>query len=249
MKVSKAEELGDHMKRSMINVLMRDAVEYFAQQKFYLPPFAYWRPADWRGKGPEVAEIVRDGLGWDITDYGLDQFQRYGLLLFTLRNGNPAAWREGKSKPYCEKIMIAEPGQEHQTHFHHRKLEDIINRGGGLLAIRLHNATPQGGLADTLVQVSVNGEQRTLEAGSIVRLTPGESITLTPRLYHKFWAEGSRVMMGEVSTINDDVGDNHFYQLIGTGRFSEIEEDEEPLYLLFSEVQKYWNPEAVSAGG
>jgi D-lyxose ketol-isomerase len=235
------------MKRSIINAIMRDAVEYFRQEKFYLPPFAYWRPENWQRKGSEVEEIVKNGLGWDISDYGLDNYARYGLLLFTLRNGNAAQWRLGKSKPYCEKIMIAEPGQEHQTHFHSKKLEDIINRGGGQLAIRLYNASPEDGLDDTPVQVNVNGERRSLPAGEVVLLGPGESLTITPRLYHKFWAEGSRVMMGEVSTINDDSGDNTFYKLIGTGRFSEIEEDEEPLYLLFSEVHKYWNPEQVEA--
>lgn len=229
------------MKRSAINAIMQDAVDYFHQQKFCLPPFAYWRPGDWQRKGPEVEGIVKNGLGWDITDYGLDQYERYGLLLFTLRNGNAGEWQQGKSKPYCEKIMIAEPGQEHQTHFHNKKLEDIINRGGGQLAIRLYNASPEDELDDKPVHVNVDGEWRSLTAGEVVRLRPGESITLTPRLYHKFWAEGSRVMMGEVSTINDDTGDNHFYKLIGTGRFSEVEEDEEPLYLLFSEYHKYWN--------
>jgi D-lyxose ketol-isomerase len=190
---------------------------------------------------------VKNGLGWDITDYGLDQYKRYGLLLFTLRNGNAGDWRQGKSKPYCEKIMLAEPGQEHQTHFHSKKLEDIINRGGGQLAIRLYNASPEDGLDDTPVRANVNGEWRTLPAGDVVLLNPGESITLTPRLYHKFWAVGSRVMMGEVSTINDDAGDNHFYKLIGTGRFSAVEEDEEPLYLLFSEYRRYWNPKQAGA--
>jgi len=228
------------MKRSVINDIMRDAVEFFQQQRFFLPPFAYWTPEDWRRKGPEVGDIVKNGLGWDITDFGLDQFYRYGLLLFTLRNGSAAEWRQGRSKPYCEKVMIAEPGQEHQTHFHQKKLEDIINRGGGQLVIRLYNASPENELADTPVRINVDGVWRTLAAGDVVRLDPGESITLTTRIYHKIWAEGGRVMMGEVSTINDDAADNFFYQMIGTGRFSTVEEDEEPLYLLFSDYPKYY---------
>ena len=233
------------MLRSVVNSALRDAIDFFRAQNFYLPPFAYWTPDDWLQKGSEAAEIVQNGLGWDITDYGLDNFQRYGLLLFTLRNGSPSEWRQGKGKPYCEKIMIAEVGQEHQMHTHWKKVEDIINRAGGSLAIRLFNASAEDELAKSDVTFTMDGIRRTIPAGEVVRLIPGESITLHPRLFHKFWAEGSRVMMGEVSTINDDTNDNHFYQPFGSGRFSEIVEDEPPLYLLFSEYKNFWNPEGI----
>jgi D-lyxose ketol-isomerase len=228
------------MQRSIVNAIMRDAVDFFYAQGFHLPPFATWTPDDWRQKGAEAAEIVKNGLGWDVTDYGLGDFQQYGLLLFTMRNGSLDDWRQGKSKSYCEKLMIAEVGQEHQMHFHWKKVEDIINRAGGRLAIRLYNAGPQDELANTDVIVSVDGVRRILPAGEVLWLCPGESVTLTPRLYHKFWAEDERVMMGEVSTINDDSNDNHFYQPFGSGRFSEIEEDEPPLYLLSSDYSNYW---------
>jgi hypothetical protein len=228
------------MKRSEINTLMQDALAFFQQNKFYLPPFARWTPQDWAVKSAEVSEIVHNELGWDLTDYGLGQFQHFGLLLFTLRNGNMAAWRSGHGKPYAEKVMIAEVDQVHQMHFHWRKVEDIINRAGGSLAIELYNATEDDQLADTPITVSVDGEVRRLPAGEVVLLKPGESITLHQRLYHRFWAEGQRVMMGEVSTVNDDKDDNCFYQPIGSGRFGAIEEDVEPLYLLFSDYTRYW---------
>jgi D-lyxose ketol-isomerase len=50
--------------------------------------------------------------------------------------------------------------------------------------------------------------------------------------YHSFWGEpgNGRVLVGEVSKVNDDRTDNHFLDPVG--RFPEIEEDEEPLYLL-----------------
>jgi D-lyxose ketol-isomerase len=232
------------MQRSVVNAIMRDVFDFFHAQGFHLPPFATWTPDDWHQRGAEASEIVKNGLGWDITDYGLGDFQRYGLLLFTLRNGSVEGWRQGKSKPYCEKLMIAEVGQEHQMHFHWKKVEDIINRAGGRLAIRLYNAGTQDKLANTDVVVSVDGMRRTLPAGEVLWLGPGESVTLTPRLYHKFWAENSRVIMGEVSTINDDSNDNHFFQPFGSGRFSTIEEDEPPLYLLSSDYSNYWNSQA-----
>jgi len=228
------------MKRSQINSLMAEADAFFKSHHVFLPPFAYWSPAQWQQQGAEVAEIVDSRLGWDISDYGLNDFARYGLLLFTLRNGGPKSWQRGFAKHYAEKVMIAEAGQTHQMHMHLRKLEDLINRGGGTLAIELYNATDDDRLADSVVRVNCDGIWRELAAGSIVRLQPGESITLTPRLYHRFWAEGGRVLMGEVSSVNDDLVDNRFYEMIGTGRFSDIDEDETPVYLLCTEYVRFW---------
>jgi D-lyxose ketol-isomerase len=228
------------MKRSQINALMQEADAFFQSHHTFLPPFAHWSPADWASKGPEVQEIVDNCLGWDISDYGLNDFARYGLLGFTLRNGGPQSWQRGFDKRYAERVLIPLPGQTHQMHMHARKMEDIINRGGGVLALMLYNATPDNGLAESEVRVNLDGVWRTLPAGTTVSLKPGESITLTPRLYHRFWAEGERVVMGEVSTVNDDVKDNYFYQLIGTGRFSAVEDDVPPLYPLANEYARFW---------
>lgn len=233
------------MKRSEINVLMQDAVEFFREHNFHLPPFAFWTVQDWAIKRFEVSQIVQNDLGWDITDYGLDDFKKYGLLLFTLRNGNMGDWDAGVGTPYAEKVMIAEVDQVHQMHFHWKKVEDIINRNGGTLLIQLYNSTEDEQLSQSEVRVIVDGVLRRVPAGGTIKLKPGESITLPTLTYHKFWAEGERVMMGEVSTINDDKIDNCFYQPIGTGRFSEIEEDEPPFYLLFTDYKKYWNPERI----
>jgi hypothetical protein len=115
-------------------------------------------------------------------------------------------------------------------HFHWTKVEDIINRGGGKLVIKLFNSTSDERLADTDVTVSMDGLRHTLKAGDKVVLSPGESITLTSRLYHEFWGAESRVLVGEVSLVNDDRTDNRFYEPVG--RFPEIEEDEPPLHLL-----------------
>jgi len=231
------------MKRSIINAKMQDAVEFFRKNKFELPPFAYWGVDDWKMKGEEVSEIVNNELGWDITDYGMGEFERYGLLLFTLRNGNMVDWNRGIGKPYAEKIMIAEVDQIHQMHFHKQKIEDIINRAGGDLCIQIYHAASDESLAETEVKVHLDGVLRRFNAGDIVKLKPGESIKLDQNIFHRFWAERKRVMIGEVSFINDDKVDNFYYQPIGSGRFSKTEEDEKPLYLLFSDYRKYWGIE------
>jgi len=225
------------MLRSQINHLLMDAAGYFEHQAVRLPPFAFWSPDDWAVKSSEVEEIVVCRLGWDVTDFGLGDFYRYGLLLFTIRNGNPNA---GYRKSYAEKLMIAEAGQEHQMHYHARKMEDIINRAGGKLAIRVFNADAENGLENSPVNLSVDGVSRQVQAGEVLLLEPGESITLPPRCFHKFWAEEKRVLLGEVSMVNDDETDNIFYQPFGTGRFPQIEEDELPLYPLCTEYNRFW---------
>jgi D-lyxose ketol-isomerase len=227
------------MKRSEINAVMHRADEFIRSQGFHLPPFAYWTPEDWQGKGPEAAEIVENRLGWDITDFGMGDFGRNGLFLFTIRNGSPQNWKTLKGKLYAEKILIIEVDQATPMHFHWSKMEDIINRGGGKLAIQIYNATPAEELDEVNeVRVSVDAVWRTLPPGGVVELEPGESITLPQYCYHKFWAVGGRVLAGEVSLVNDDESDNRF--LNPMPRFPEIDEDAVPLHLLCTDYPCYY---------
>lgn len=228
------------MKRSEINTLILDTDAFLKEHHFFLPPFAYWTPEDWAAKGPEVREIVDRGLGWDVTDFGLGDYEKRGLFLFTIRNGNPENLKTGEGKIYAEKVLIVGVDQVTPMHFHWVKMEDIINRGGGRLAIQLYNSTPDSLLADTDVSVSLDGVMRTVRAGDVVVLRPGESITLPPGLYHKFWGEQERVLVGEVSMVNDDHADNRFYEPMG--RFPDIEEDEPPIHLLVGDYPQYYRP-------
>ncbi|MDX1523478.1 MAG: D-lyxose/D-mannose family sugar isomerase [Anaerolineae bacterium] len=226
------------MKRSTINQIIREADEFMKTHGFYLPPFAYWSPETWQSKGPEVGEIVEKNLGWDITDFGGGEYEKLGLFLFTIRNGSLENLRTGQGKTYAEKVLIVDVDQVTPMHFHWHKTEDIINRGGGTLAIQLYNSTRDEQLAETDITVSTDGVVRHLKAGDIVRLAVGESITLPTGLYHKFWGEGSKVLVGEVSKVNDDANDNRFLDPIG--RFPEIEEDEPPLHLLVGDYPRYY---------
>ena len=224
------------MRRSEINQVLQSADEFLKAHQFYLPSFAYWTPEQWTRTGSEAAEIVENQLGWDITDFGSGDFGKYGLFLFTLRNGRP---NNPTGKPYCEKIMIVEEHQVTPFHFHWLKMEDIINRGGGLLKIQLYNSTPDEELdQENDVLVSLDGVKQTLKAGSVVTLKPGESITLTHHLYHAFWAENGKCLVGEVSQVNDDKRDNRFHK--APGRFPSIEEDTLPLHLLVSDYPHYF---------
>jgi len=216
------------MKRSEINKILKNAVDFINEKNFILPPFAFWNRNDWKNKNEEYDEIRDNMLGWDITDFGSGEFYKIGLLMFTLRNGN---FNNKKyTKPYAEKLLIAENNQITPFHFHYSKMEDIINRGGGSLVIQMYNSDENGGFSATDVNVSRDGKNYRVKAGTLVTLSPGESITLSPKCYHQFWAERGKVLIGEVSKVNDDRVDNRFYNKIG--RFPNIEEDEEPLYLM-----------------
>ena len=222
------------MKRSEINAIIRDAMAFIDSFHFALPPFANWTPEDWAEKGDRCNEIRDNMLGWDITDYGLGKFDEVGLVLVTIRNGNQN--NPKYEKPYAEKLLISQEDQVCPMHFHWKKMEDIINRGGGILMMELYNSTPDGELDKVNpVDVVSDGVLLTVPAGTVLELQPGQSVTLTHGLYHDFSVEegSGPVLLGEVSQCNDDNTDNRFLEPIG--RFPEIEEDEAPFRLLCNE--------------
>ena len=124
------------MKRSEINRYIDEARAFFAEHSFYLPVWVDWTPEEWATKGEECEEIRRNQLGWDVTDFAKGDFMKEGLTLVTIRNGNV----KYDKKSYCEKIMFVRENQITPTHFHWKKMEDIINRGGGTLCIKLWKA-------------------------------------------------------------------------------------------------------------
>lgn len=227
------------MKRSEINMYIREAIQLFDSAGFKLPPFAFWTPEQWREKGSEANEIRDNQLGWDLTDFGLGKYLDTGLLLFTIRNGNYNK-RENYPKGYAEKIMVVKENQITPWHYHWNKREDIINRGGGVLVVELYRASKDNTFADEPVRVSVDGVLREVDPGGQVHIHPGESICLEPYVFHTFYGlqEKGTIIVGEVSDVNDDNNDNCFFEKIG--RFPAIVEDEPPIHLLCNEY-----PEAI----
>lgn len=224
------------MKRSEINKALKEMEGMIKEYRFALPPFCSFTPGDWAEMGHEYDEIRDNMLGWDITDYGLGDFNRIGFSLITLRNGNLKMDRY--TKTYAEKLLYIREGQMAPMHFHWNKMEDIINRGGGNVLIRVYNSTKEGEFADSDVTVHCDGREYTVPAGTQVKLYPGESISIYPYMYHDFELEPGTgpVLLGEVSMCNDDEHDNRFYEPIG--RFPAIEEDEPAYRLLCNEYPK-----------
>lgn len=188
------------MKRSEINQLIRSATACFGAHGWALPP----KPQ------------------WDVTDFGLGEWRRFGLVLINLAD----------ESEYCEKLMYVQSGMTTPAHCHGRKKEDIISRWG-VLRITLWPCEP-GTCADQSFWVQVNGELREVGVGESIDLTAGERVTLPPGLYHEFVAVTEECIVGEVSTANDDLNDN-FFANKDVGRYPGIEEDEPALLKLLSD--------------
>ena len=223
------------MKRSEINKALKELEAMCAKYKCYLPLFCNFTPEEWQEKGHEYDEVRDCMLGWDITDYGLGNFDKFGASLITIRNGCRTQ-PEKYPKVYAEKLLYLKEGQMAANHFHWFKTEDIINRGGANILTRVYNSLPNESI-DKVSDVTVHcdGRTYTVSAGTRVRLTPGESIHIQQYMYHDFEVEPGTgaALLGEVSQCNDDNTDNSFNPPVG--RFPKIEEDEAPYRLLCNE--------------
>lgn len=224
------------MKRSEINRALTWAKELLQKNNIRLPHYAYWDMDKWAENKDRLDTIRRVMLGWDITDFGTNNFDEIGAVLYTVRNGdmNDAA----VGVPYCEKYILMKEGQRLPKHYHVFKTEDIVNRAGGVLAVYLWNTDEQGRQLDTDVKVFMDGVEQTFRAGEEILVYPGDSISLTPHMAHIFGPkEGyGELIVGEVSKVNDDNTDNYFLE--PTARFAEIEEDEGVLHPLCNEYAK-----------
>ncbi len=218
------------MRRSQIDAAIDGARELAAAAVMPLPGFAAWTRADWLAAAPtpSARPALERGLGWDVTDFGRGDFDRVGLVLCTLRNGTLAERDSGSGQTYAEKLLVAQDGQETPMHLHRRKAEDIINRGGAALVVELR---PESGDGD--VVTLVDGLERAVRAGEPLRVEPGQSVQVPAGVFHRFWADGGVVLAGEVSAVNDDVGDNLF--LDPSPRYPSVDEDVPARYLLVSE--------------
>ena len=205
---------------------------------FVLPPFAALTPGEFQANRARADRIIQGRCGWDITDFGTGRFDQVGLCLFTLRNGLLSDLQRGRGMCYAEKLLISRQDQLTPTHTHVVKAEDIINRGGADLVIELFGSDERGGCApDRGGVVRCDGIARAYAPGERLRLHPGQSVTLRPGDWHAFWGEGGDVLVGEVSTVNDDLTDNIFRDPVG--RFAEIDEDEAPAHLLVSDYDRW----------
>lgn len=227
------------MKRSEINQAISTAKEALAQIQFQLPYFAEWSIEEWKKNKDKIANIKEIMLGWDVSDFGMGDFPHVGAVLFTIRNGNLRNEKAGV--PYCEKVIVLQDKEKQVIpfHYHNNKTEDIINRGNGIMEIELFNSTPEGQIdPNSEVKVYMDGIEHVVKPGELIEVLHGNSITLTPGLYHRFGAQkgAGNLVVGEVSKINDDNIDNVF--AVEQKRFSDIIEDEPTIHPLCNEYDR-----------
>ena len=229
------------MKRSRVNEIIIEAIEIISSYGFHLPKFAYWSPNDFVSQKNIAKKIISARYGWDITDFGKNDFNNTGLALFTLRNGHLSNLKNGKGMCYAEKLLLSKKNQVTPLHTHISKVEDIINRNGADLIVKLYGSTETGILDPNKGgKIFLDGIPYNFSPGEKIKLNPGESVTLLPGDWHSFWAEKGNVLIGEVSTVNDDENDNIFHDPVG--RFAKIEENENPLHLLVSDYHTWISP-------
>ena len=190
------------MKRSEINSLIRAAQQCYLDHGWALPP----EPR------------------WDVTDFGLGDWRRFGLVLVNL----------AEEPEYCEKLMYAQGGMTTPAHCHRKKKEDIICRWGRL-AVQVWGGEPSSEAARQPFSVPVNHQPYEATPGEIIEIPAGSRITLVPGIYHAFYPLSDECIIGEVSTANDDLNDNFFVNT-EIGRYPGIEEDEAPILRLISEA-------------
>jgi D-lyxose ketol-isomerase len=223
-----------------MNEIIAQADEMIRGHGFTLPPFAYWSPQQFAEQAPASQHLIKARCGWDITDYGQGRFDEMGLVLFTLRNGLLGDLTNGRGMCYAEKLLISRRDQLSPMHTHVLKAEDIINRGGGTLVVELFGSDGAGNFdADGGGDVMCDGQVVCYGPGEKLKLAPGQSVTLRPGDWHAFWGEGGDVLVGEVSTVNDDETDNIFRERLN--RFSTVQEDVAPDRVLVSDYETMLN--------
>jgi len=231
------------LSRSIIEKSIKKGKEVAEHFGFELPPFAHWTKEEWKNKGAEVDEIRDCMLGWDVTDFGSEDFHNIGRVLFTLRNGLYNS--EKYPKNYAEKLLIDPENQRAPAHFHRNKREDIICRAGGNILVQLTKANAEGQPTQETFPISVNAVLRQITPGEIIRLKPGMSLTIPPYTIHQFWGEeGTGVLFdgigytisSEISSVCDDWTDNVFLE--HGVRFPEIKEDIDSIHYLCHEYPK-----------
>jgi D-lyxose ketol-isomerase len=189
------------MKRSQINKAVGGAQLFFKQNGWTLPP------------NPK----------WDVTDFGLGNFENCGLVLVNL----------AEEEEYCEKIMYAIKNQFTPSHTHQKKKEDIICRSG-VLVVQLWLDNPVLRSNKSRFHIKINGSNCLIASGDKITLQAGNRVTIEPGVWHEFYPSSDECIIGEVSTANDDVNDNYFSNQ-EIGRYTKIEEDEARVVKLLSE--------------
>jgi D-lyxose ketol-isomerase len=133
----------------------------------------------------------------EIADFGLDDFERQGLVLFTYVN----------TDRYCAKELLLSPGQTCPQHRHPPidgtpgKQETFRCRRGEVLLYVEGTPTPDPRA------VAPAGSEEHYTVHHEVWLRPGEQYTIAPDTWHWFQAGPDGALVSEFSSTNRDEAD------------------------------------------
>ncbi len=135
----------------------------------------------------------RGMIGRDVTDFGCGDFSRRGLALFCVRNGRQS---DPNGKHCADKLLIVDEEQETPCDRHRVKMEDVINRGSGVLVLEFAHADTGGNVTNTPTVVHVDAVIRQFWSGSILlpaSLTSSDSCGQSSRIAGAKETSGVRV--------------------------------------------------------
>ena len=221
------------MLRSEINQIIKKSKSYFNKNNFFLPAWSNWPLNEWK-KNINFAKIAHQSqIGWDITDFGKNNFHKEGAVLFSTK----MVKRYNKLITYSEKLLLLMPNQKIPFHFHKKKTEDIINRCNGVLEMGLYASDSHFKRKKDSFILNIDSIPNKIKPNEKIFLHPGQSITIKPYLCHYLKSSNKNkktLIVGEVSSLNDDNTDNYFPDK--NLRFTKIEEDEEIRIPLWREL-------------
>ena len=149
--------------------------------------FAFWTPEHRKSKGAECDETGDCKLGWDITDFGAGRLRasRARRLHASQRTFDAPAL---SLAPLLRKSNDRRRGAANADAQTPVKQEDIIFRAGGDLAIEVYRVGADGRLGREDVALVLDCVSQRVLAGHRFVLEPGQSIQLTPDVFHEFYA-------------------------------------------------------------
>ncbi len=196
------------MIRPDIENLIDEALVYFkARSISLLPPNATWDVRQWTDffqRNPDRLDYFSEnGIGWDVSDFGLGDFEKYGGVFYTVHNNTYSSLPSGFRM--AEKWILRNEGQGAPAHYHKIKSEYTTNFGPGNLEVTIGGIFLDGTIDSTsMVSVEVDHLSDNYTPGDKILLKLGSYIFLPAGTIHSFKVYEDRSIVHEVSSANDD---------------------------------------------
>ncbi|WP_434579188.1 D-lyxose/D-mannose family sugar isomerase [Thermoanaerobacterium thermosaccharolyticum] len=137
---------------------------------------------------------------FEITDFGLNNFDKEGLLLLTYVN----------TERYCAKEMVLFPHQTCPEHRHPKRgdgsegKQETFRCRAGVVYLFVEG---ENNFDDTLLIKPPDGKEQFYTVKHLIKLLPGQQYTIKPNVIHWFQAGSEGCIVSEFSSNSDDATD------------------------------------------